>query len=140
MTRSVIAPVVSDFANEVSGRLERLATLAADGGLDDAIALRIRQWPEQHAIHDAEDRRGRPDAEREREDRGEGERGAARQRAQRVAHVSPDGIYEGCDAHATGSGREFGGPRSVDCNKCATDRHPHNSLISAGGTAAEIEG
>jgi uncharacterized phosphosugar-binding protein len=42
VTKSVIAPVVSDFANEVSGRLERLATLAADGGLDAAIALMTR--------------------------------------------------------------------------------------------------
>ena len=39
MTQSTIAPIVNDFANEVSQRLERLATLAADGGLDAAIAL-----------------------------------------------------------------------------------------------------
>jgi uncharacterized phosphosugar-binding protein len=42
VTKSVIVPVVSDFANEVSSRLERLAALAADGGLDDAIALMTR--------------------------------------------------------------------------------------------------
>ena len=35
MTKSIIAPVASDFANEVGRRLERLATLAADGGLDE---------------------------------------------------------------------------------------------------------
>jgi uncharacterized phosphosugar-binding protein len=39
VTKSVMAPVVSDFATEVSRRLERLATLAADGGLDAAIGL-----------------------------------------------------------------------------------------------------
>ena len=39
MTQSTIAPIVNDFANEVSQRLELLATLAADGGLDAAIAL-----------------------------------------------------------------------------------------------------
>ena len=39
MTQSTIAPIVNDFANEVSQRLERLATLAADGGLDAAVAL-----------------------------------------------------------------------------------------------------
>ena len=30
MTQSAVAPVVSDFAKEVSQRLERLVTLAAD--------------------------------------------------------------------------------------------------------------
>jgi uncharacterized phosphosugar-binding protein len=42
MTKSVIAPVVSDFANQVSRRLDQLATLAADGGLDEAIGLLTR--------------------------------------------------------------------------------------------------
>ena len=42
MTKSAVAPVVSDFANEVSQRLERLASLAADGGLDAAIGLMTR--------------------------------------------------------------------------------------------------
>jgi uncharacterized phosphosugar-binding protein len=39
MTKSVITPAVTDFANEVSRRLERLVTLAVKGGLDDAIGL-----------------------------------------------------------------------------------------------------
>ena len=42
MTKSVIAPVVSDFADEVRQRLDHLATLAADGGLDEAIGLLTR--------------------------------------------------------------------------------------------------
>jgi uncharacterized phosphosugar-binding protein len=42
MTKSVIAPTVSDFANEVGSRLERLASLAANGGLDAAIGLMTR--------------------------------------------------------------------------------------------------
>jgi uncharacterized phosphosugar-binding protein len=42
VTESVIAPVVSDFANEVSSRLERLAALAADGGLDEPIGVMTR--------------------------------------------------------------------------------------------------
>jgi uncharacterized phosphosugar-binding protein len=42
VTESVIAPVVSDFENEVSSRLERLAARAADGGLDEAIGLMTR--------------------------------------------------------------------------------------------------
>ena len=42
MTKSIIAPVASDFANEVSRRLERLATLAAEGGLNAGIDLMTR--------------------------------------------------------------------------------------------------
>jgi uncharacterized phosphosugar-binding protein len=37
MTQSAVARVATDFAKEVSERLERLATLAVNGGLDDAI-------------------------------------------------------------------------------------------------------
>ena len=39
MTQSAVAHAVSDFANEVNQRLDSLATLAADGGLDAAIGL-----------------------------------------------------------------------------------------------------
>ena len=39
MTQSAVAHAVSDFANEVNQRLGRLATLAADGGLDAPIGL-----------------------------------------------------------------------------------------------------
>lgn len=42
MTKSAVAPVVSDFANEVSQRLERLSALAADGGLEAAIGIMTR--------------------------------------------------------------------------------------------------
>ena len=42
MTKSAVAPVVTDFAREVSQRLERLAILAADGGLDTAIGQMTR--------------------------------------------------------------------------------------------------
>jgi uncharacterized phosphosugar-binding protein len=42
VTKSVIAPVANDFASEVSTRLERLASLAVDGGLDEAIDLMTR--------------------------------------------------------------------------------------------------
>jgi uncharacterized phosphosugar-binding protein len=51
MTRSAVAPVVSDFANEVSQRLERLVTLAADGGLDAAISLLTRAIDTGAVIH-----------------------------------------------------------------------------------------
>jgi uncharacterized phosphosugar-binding protein len=39
VTESAVASVMSDFAEEVSRRLERLASLAVDGGLDEAIGL-----------------------------------------------------------------------------------------------------
>ena len=39
MTKSAVAPLVTDFAIEVSQRLERLVALAGDGGLDVAIGL-----------------------------------------------------------------------------------------------------
>jgi uncharacterized phosphosugar-binding protein len=42
VTKSAIAPVASDFASEVGTRLERLASLAVDGGLDEAIDLMTR--------------------------------------------------------------------------------------------------
>jgi uncharacterized phosphosugar-binding protein len=42
VTKSAVAPVVTDFAREVSQRLERLATLATGGGLDTAIGLMTR--------------------------------------------------------------------------------------------------
>jgi uncharacterized phosphosugar-binding protein len=42
VTKSAIAPVASDFASEVGRRLERLASLAVDGGLDEAIDLMTR--------------------------------------------------------------------------------------------------
>jgi uncharacterized phosphosugar-binding protein len=42
VTKSAVAPVVSDFASAVSQRLERLVTLASDGGLDTAIGLMTR--------------------------------------------------------------------------------------------------
>jgi uncharacterized phosphosugar-binding protein len=39
MTERAVAPAVSAFATEVSQRLDRLAALAAEGGLDEAIDL-----------------------------------------------------------------------------------------------------
>jgi uncharacterized phosphosugar-binding protein len=42
VTNSAVAPVATDFANEVSQRLERLVALATEGGLDAAIGLMTR--------------------------------------------------------------------------------------------------
>ena len=51
MTNSAVTPVATDFANEVSQRLERLVTLAADGGLDAAISLMTRAIETGAVIH-----------------------------------------------------------------------------------------
>jgi uncharacterized phosphosugar-binding protein len=42
VTKSAVAPLVSNFAREVSQRLQRLDNLAADGGLDAAISVLTR--------------------------------------------------------------------------------------------------
>jgi len=39
VTKSAVTPLVTDFASEVSQRLERLVALATDGGFDAAIGL-----------------------------------------------------------------------------------------------------
>jgi uncharacterized phosphosugar-binding protein len=39
VTKSAVTPLVTDFASEVSQRLERLVALATDGGFDAAIEL-----------------------------------------------------------------------------------------------------
>jgi uncharacterized phosphosugar-binding protein len=42
VTKSAVAPLVRNFAREVSQRLQRLDNLAADGGLDAAISVLTR--------------------------------------------------------------------------------------------------
>jgi len=44
------------------------------GDGDEAIGVRIRERPQQHAVHDAENRRRRADAKRERQNRQQRER------------------------------------------------------------------
>ena len=94
-----------------------------DGGVvpdpHELVRARIRQRLDQHRIDDAEDRRRRADSEREREHRGERERGAPRQRAQRMAHVATDRIHEADDIHAT----------TLDERKTAT-AHPRCSSLA----------
>src|SRR4030095_16935242 len=53
----------------------------------EPIAMRIRQRTKQQGVDDAEDRRRRPDPEREREDGDRGEAGRAPQPPPRVADV-----------------------------------------------------
>ena len=57
----------------------------------DDLHQPIRAWiferPQQHRLHDAEDRGGRADAERQRDDGDGGEAGPAGEAAKRVAKV-----------------------------------------------------
>ena len=52
------------------------------------VWIGIRQWPPEDRLHRAEDDRRAADPDREREDRGERESGAARQHADRLAGVA----------------------------------------------------
>ena len=54
--------------------------------------MRIRQRPQQRGVGDAEDRRRRADAERERADGGQSERRRSRERAERIADVLPEHV------------------------------------------------
>src|SRR5579864_8248909 len=62
-------------------------------GVADSIKLlgpRNRQGLEHHCMDQREDRRGSPDAERQREDRGKGEGGSAAHLAAGMAYVLPE--------------------------------------------------
>src|SRR6185503_17616161 len=63
----------------------------ADG--DDAVGALERQRPQDHRVDDAEDRRGRADAERQRDDRGQREAGMAGQAPQREAEIQQKGVH-----------------------------------------------
>ena len=65
----------------------------------ELVGVRIRQRLDQHRVDDAEDRRRRADAEREREHGGEREGGPPRQAAQRVAQIAADGIEKANEMH-----------------------------------------
>ena len=55
---------------------------------DDPIGIRVGKRPQQHAVDDAEDRRGGADAEAEREDGDEGEALGPDEHADAVAQVA----------------------------------------------------
>ena len=56
----------------------------------ELVGVRIRQRLDQHGVDDAEDRRGRADAERQREDRSDGEGWLLPQHARGIPQVHPD--------------------------------------------------
>ena len=91
-----VAPIVEVRLGHIAfvARLEDLVEA------NDAIRLRIRQGFDQHAVDHTEHRRGRADAEAEGQDRGDGKRGHARQRAQAKPHVPEKVANHGVSGHA----------------------------------------
>src|SRR5262249_29755652 len=57
---------------------------------NDLAGVLVWQRPEQHGVHDAEDRRVRAEAEGERQDDDDGEAGRAAERAARVAQIETE--------------------------------------------------
>ena len=57
---------------------------------NEAIRLRIRQRPQKHAVHDAEDRAGGADPESQREDGDDREAGGLSELSNRVARIAQD--------------------------------------------------
>ena len=57
---------------------------------NEAIRLRIRQRPQKHAVHDAEDRAGGADPERQREDGDDREAGRLSELPNRVTRIAQD--------------------------------------------------
>ena len=55
------------------------------------IGVRIRQRTQQHTVDDAEDCGVRPDAERQRQERGGGDAGGAKKKTDAVADILQDG-------------------------------------------------
>ena len=85
-----------------------VGVLGGDAGralpqIDQAVLVLVHQRSEQHAAHDAEDRRVGADPERERRDDGEGETLHAGQRAKGVADVG-----EEAHEHVTGTLNDTG--------------------------------
>ena len=73
-----------------SGETDAWSALGgAVGGIDLEQLLRVREREraQEHAVDDREDRRVRADAERERDDRGDGERGRRAELAKRVGEI-----------------------------------------------------
>ena len=83
------APQVADFGD---GEEHVLAAepVGRVAEVDQAVAVAMGQRLEQHAAHDAEDRRGGADTEREGDDDDSGEPGIPAERAEAVAEVGED--------------------------------------------------
>ena len=62
---------------------------------DDLLRLAEGEGPEEHRIHDAEDRRIGADSQGEHDGRDGGEAGGAPEQTERVAEVLGEGAHEG---------------------------------------------
>ena len=84
----LIAPVL-----KIRPRHRHVAAIGGPfGQRENSIDVGIRQRPQHHTVENAEDRRRRADAERERQQHDRGKAGIARERAQRVANVVGNGL------------------------------------------------
>src|ERR1019366_8802416 len=63
------------------------------GETDQAIGLWVWQWPQQDAVHHAEDGRVRADAERERQCRDERESAMLEKLSDAEAYVGPERVH-----------------------------------------------
>ena len=70
---------------------------------EQPILVWERQGAEQHPVHHAEDRGGRPDAEGQREHRNEGEAGGSPQRPERVPQVLEQRVHHSARKAIIGS-------------------------------------
>ena len=82
------------IVDEVHRRAGVAVSLLRVHDAHEAVGLRKRQRLEQHAVHDAEDRRVGADAERERDDRGEREGRRRAELSRGVADVVPEVVHE----------------------------------------------
>ena len=86
------------IAKVVEVRVRKARRPALRGDLEDGhdpVRIGVRQRPQQHAVYNAENCRGRADAERQREDGDGGERGILTQHAEGKAQVLEQGFKEG---------------------------------------------
>src|ERR1700756_1837420 len=86
----VVAPLIVKAAERELLLLQRLRQPYRD----QPVAMRIRQWPKENAIHHTEYRGRRPDAQPQRRQRGDREYRFAAKSAQRITHILPQRIEE----------------------------------------------
>ena len=94
----------------------------------EAIGIRIGQRPQEHGVHDAEDRAVRTDAERKRNDGDRCEPGRAREHSRGIPHVARN-IGEDPGAIGRRNGRHR--PRSI--RACDLERGAFRERRKRGG-------
>ena len=89
---------------------------------DYAVAVRVWKWPEQHRVHDAEDRRGGADSERERQHDGRRDRWIRAQNTHGEYGVPPEHVNQLGPSHGT---LLFSRPCPVPDDRCPPSVHSH---------------